>query len=53
LGVKGSPIAVSEEGEDVLAREASMGESRLENFGGEGGNSGRHESRGKNGNEMM
>jgi hypothetical protein len=42
-GVKGSPIGVSEEWADILARQASMRENRLENFGGEGGNFGRHE----------
>jgi hypothetical protein len=42
-GVKGSLISVSEEGADILASQASMRESRLENFGGEGGNFGRHE----------
>jgi hypothetical protein len=42
-GVKGSSIGVSEEGADILARQARMRETKLENFGGEGGNFGRHE----------
>jgi hypothetical protein len=42
-GVKGSPIGVSEEGVDILTRQASIREGRPENFSGEGGNFGRHE----------
>jgi hypothetical protein len=42
-GVKGFPIGVSEEGADILARQVSTRESRLENFGGDGENFARHE----------
>jgi hypothetical protein len=42
-GVKGSPTGVSEEGADILGRQASMRESRVEDLGGEGENFGRHE----------
>jgi hypothetical protein len=39
-GAKGSPVGGSEEGADILARQASMRESRTENFGGEDENFG-------------